>query len=145
MMLTNVNTSRMLTNVNIPVMPKRLNSAAVGALVRQARLAAGITQSELAQRIGASRFWVAAFEKGKPSAELGLALNAIHALGLAIRIEPKIPSARGTPAKAQRATAHDMQQLDNVIAHATLTRTAPSSVAGWPTAGTAPSKRSRKR
>jgi DNA-binding XRE family transcriptional regulator len=127
-------------------MPKRLNSAAIGALVRQARLAAGITQSELAQRIGASRFWVAAFEKGKPSAELGLALNAIHALGLAIRIEPKTPSGRGTPARAQRATAAQSRQLANVIAHATLTRTAPSSVVGWPTAGTfSSSKKSRAR
>ncbi len=70
-------------------MTRSLNSAAVGAVVRQARLAAGITQTELGQRIGASRFRVAAFEKGKPSAELGLALKALHALELEIRIEPE--------------------------------------------------------
>ena len=66
-----------------------LNSAAVGALVRETRVAAGLTQTQLAERIGASRFWVAAFERGKPSAELGLALKAIHALGLAITIAPQ--------------------------------------------------------
>jgi hypothetical protein len=42
----------------------------------------------LGQRIGASRFWVAQFEKGKPSAELGLALRALHALGLKVSVEP---------------------------------------------------------
>jgi DNA-binding XRE family transcriptional regulator len=126
-------------------MPKRLNSAAVGALVRQARLAAGITQSELARRVGASRFWVAAFEKGKPSAELGLALKAIHALGLAIRIEPETQSTRAATTKGRRTTGPGTD-LGNVIAHATLTRTAPSSVVGWPTTGvSAPPKRSRTR
>ena len=144
-MLTNVNTSHMLTIVNIPAMPKRLNSAAVGALVRQARLAAGITQSQLAHRIGASRFWVGAFEKGKPSAELGLALKAIHALGLAIRIEPGTPSTRGVTTGGQRTTGPDTD-LAKVIAHATLTRTASSAVVGWPTArAPAPPKRSRTR
>ncbi len=53
--------------------------------MREGREAAGLTQTQLAERIGASRFWVAAFEQGKPSVELGLALKAIQALGLAIR------------------------------------------------------------
>jgi DNA-binding XRE family transcriptional regulator len=131
-MLTNVNTRTMLTIVNISAMPKSLNSAAVGALVRQARTAAGITQTELAHRIGASRFWVAAFEKGKSSAALGLALKAIHAVGLAIHVEPQHVSERRASPSAPRANARETE-LTSVIAHATLTRTAPSSVTGWPT------------
>ncbi len=114
-------------------MNKAINSAAVGALVRQARTAAGLTQTELGQRIGASRFWVAAFEKGKPSAELGLALKALQALGLSVRIEPRTASERDAQPGAPRAAG---QQIDlaKVIAGATLSDTAPSSVIGWPTA-----------
>ncbi len=119
-------------------MNKAVNSAAVGALVRQARTAAGLTQTELGQRIGASRFWVAAFEKGKPSAELGLALKALQALGLSVRIEPRTASERGAQPGAPRAPGHQID-LAKVIAGATLSGTAPSSVIGWPTASAHPS------
>ena len=112
-------------------MTTSLNSAAVGALVREARHTAGMTQSELAQRIGASRFWVVAFEKGKPSAELGLALKAIQALGLAIRIEARATRAGRAQPKAPRANGR-ATELATVIARATLTHVAPSSVTGWP-------------
>lgn len=116
-----------------------LNSAAVGALVRETREAAGLTQTQLADRIGASRFWVAAFEKGKPGAELGLALKAILALGLAINISPTQESLAGTPpdnttVKETRPTQSLAANatLASVIAHATLTYAAPSQVVGWP-------------
>jgi DNA-binding XRE family transcriptional regulator len=140
-MLTLVNMRAMLMIVNIRAMSKSINSAAVGELVRQARLTAGLTQTDLGQRIGASRFWVAQFEKGKPSAELGLALKAMHALGLTILIEPKNASQRGATLKAQTKTRPT--SLAKVIAHATLTSAAPSSVIGWPTVSAA-SGRSRK-
>ena len=132
-MLTNVNTNPMLMIVNTPTMPSALNAATIGALVRDTRTAAGLTQTELANRIGASRFWVAEFEKGKPSAELGLALKAVHALGLAVQIEPTSAAPVTTRPRTQRANVGHAE-LDTVIAHTTLTRTARSSVAGWPTA-----------
>jgi HTH-type transcriptional regulator / antitoxin HipB len=122
-------------------MAKSINSAAVGALVRQARLMAGLSQTDLGQRIGASRFWVAQFEKGKPGAELGLALKAMHALGLTVVIEPKNASQRIAPPKARPKTGQT--NLAKIIAHATLTSSAPSSVIGWPTASAA-LRRSRK-
>ena len=140
-MLTIVNMCVMLTIVNILTMTKRINSAAVGALVRQARMAAGLSQTELGQRIGASRFWVAQFEKGKPSAELGLALKAMDALGLTVHIEPQTASRRGARPGAH-PKAHQTD-LAKVIARTTLTKAALSSVIGWPTV-TAPSGRSRK-
>src|SRR4051812_2835035 len=59
----------------------------VGALVREARTRAKLTQAELAARIGASRFWVVAFEAGKARAELGLVLKALRALGLTLVAE----------------------------------------------------------
>jgi HTH-type transcriptional regulator / antitoxin HipB len=114
-------------------MPKTINAATVGALARDARTAAGLTQTELADRIGASRFWVAEFEKGKPSAELGLALKALHALGIVVHIEPKNARERTAPPTSRRAHGKH-SDLAGVIAHTTLTRTAPSSVVGWPAA-----------
>jgi HTH-type transcriptional regulator / antitoxin HipB len=140
-MLTIVNISIMLTIINIITMTKTINSATVGALVREARVTAGLSQTDLAQRIGASRFWVAQFEKGKPSAEIGLALKAMHALGLTVLIEPKNAILRGTRPEAPSKTGQT--SLAKVIAHATLTGSAPSSVIGWPTAAPA-SRRSRK-
>lgn len=61
----------------------------IGALVRDARLEAGLTQTALAEKIGASRFWVVDFERGKARAELGLALKALRALRLVVSIIPK--------------------------------------------------------
>ena len=61
----------------------------IGALIRDARLESGMTQAELGTKIGASRFWVAEFERGKPRAELGLALKALRALRLTLTIEPR--------------------------------------------------------
>jgi DNA-binding XRE family transcriptional regulator len=123
-------------------MSSNVNAATIGALVRDTRTAAGLTQTELANRISASRFWVSEFEKGKPSAELGLALKALHALGLAVQIEPM----RAAPDSA-RPTTHRANSghadLGAVIAHTTLPKTARSSVVGWPIA-TVPKARSRR-
>lgn len=62
-------------------MTRTINPAVIGSLVRQARTTAGLSQTELGHRIGASRFWVAQLEKGKPGAELGLAIKALEAVG----------------------------------------------------------------
>lgn len=87
---------------------------ALGALVKEARVGAALTQAALGRRIGASRYWVAEFERGKPSAELGLALKALHALGLSVTIEmidssgmpPAVPGpSAATPMKEPRRGA----------------------------------------
>lgn len=131
----------MLTIVNTPAMTKPLNSATVGALVREARAAAGLSQTDLGQRIGASRFWVAQFEKGKPGAELGLALKAMYAIGLTINIEPQRASRQSRRPDVRPRVART--DLAKILAHATLANSAPSSVIGWPTASLR-SERSRK-
>jgi DNA-binding XRE family transcriptional regulator len=110
-------------------------AATIGALVRDARASAGLSQSELGKRIGASRFWVAQFEKGKPSAELGLALKALHALGLDVRVEPREPTGRGRaathPVRQPVPTALPAIDLGRIIAGSTVpART--RSAAGWP-------------
>ncbi len=125
-------------------MTRPINPAVIGALVREAREAAGLTQTQLAERIGASRFWVAAFEKGKPSAELGLALKAIQALGMSIRIQPETDTATqqaSSPARGKSASLSGHVSLATLIAKATLTHAAPSKVTGWP--GAIPPKQSR--
>jgi len=122
-------------------MTKPINPAVLGALVRERREAAGLTQTQLAERIGASRFWVAAFEKGKPSAELGLALKAIQALGLSIRIEPHHDAAIDDGRHPQRVSVADRSgsaTLANIIARATPTHAEPSAIVGWP--GAAPTR-----
>jgi HTH-type transcriptional regulator / antitoxin HipB len=54
----------------------------LGVAVRDARLQQGLTQAELADRIDVSRQWVIALERGKASAELGIAMRAITSLGM---------------------------------------------------------------
>lgn len=83
---------------------KTVTAAVMGDAVRQARLAAGLSQSALGDRIGASRFWVAQFEQGKPSAELGLALKAMHAVGLSLAIG--IGQAHGHAAASDETAGH---------------------------------------
>jgi y4mF family transcriptional regulator len=70
----------------------------VGAAIRNQRKALGLGQADLAKRIGTSRQWIIAVEKGRARAELGLVLRAINALGLSLEIflpnpRPKSPSA----------------------------------------------------
>ncbi len=116
-------------------MTKLLNSAAVGTFVRETRVAAALTQTQLAERIGASRFWVAAFEKGKPGAELGLAIKAINALGLSLHVEPRSQASASQGDSSQGSDSHQVADttLDDVLKRATLAHAPTSSVAGWPT------------
>lgn len=66
------------------------NSAEVGLCIRERRRELGIDQRTLAARIGVSRQWVVAIEKGKARAEVGLVLRALTALGLAVDIRPTV-------------------------------------------------------
>lgn len=78
--------------------------ADLGALVREARERREWTQTALGTRIGASRFWVAQFERGKPGAELGLALRAVSAVGLRLVAAEPASGRVETPAAAARST-----------------------------------------
>jgi HTH-type transcriptional regulator / antitoxin HipB len=63
----------------------------LGALVRDKRKAANLTQGDLAARLGTSQRWISELERGKPTAELEMALRALHALGLSLTVETQIP------------------------------------------------------
>jgi DNA-binding XRE family transcriptional regulator len=134
--LTIVNILVMLTSVIILLvipMNKSVNPVTVGAMVREARQATGISQIELGQRIGASRFWVAQFEKGKPSAELGLALKALHAVGLGLVVEPgKAALLNNRPRKTQPDSSQSRLpsiDLAQIIARSTAGDSSPAPLA----------------
>ena len=53
----------------------------LGGFIKDARRNAGLSQTELASRINASQKWVSAVENGKASAEVGMVLRLLQALG----------------------------------------------------------------
>lgn len=53
-----------------------------GAAIAQARKALGLTQRELALAINSGERFIVDLEAGKPTAQLGKALAAAHAVGL---------------------------------------------------------------
>lgn len=70
----------------------------LGAAIRHHRRQRGLDQQALARRIGVSRQWVIEIEKGKPRAEIGLVLRALHALGIALSITSAQGAAEGRAA-----------------------------------------------
>lgn len=68
------------------------NTRDLGSLLRHSRRDRGLSQEELAHRIGASRHWVIGVERGKPTAEIGLVLKAMSALGLVCDIRKSGPA-----------------------------------------------------
>jgi len=56
--------------------------------MRGRRTDLGMSQAELATRTGVSRKWIYEFEAGKPTAEFGLLLRVLDALGLGIELTP---------------------------------------------------------
>lgn len=68
----------------------RVNDAhELGRYLRSQRLAAGLTQADLAQRAAVSRRWLYDLEAGKPTAEIGLVLKVVGALGLLLDCRPQ--------------------------------------------------------
>jgi HTH-type transcriptional regulator/antitoxin HipB len=60
--------------------------ADLGAAIRAGRRAAGLGQADLAARVGVQRQWIIKIESGKSTAEVGLVLRTLNALGLTIEI-----------------------------------------------------------
>lgn len=58
----------------------------LGALIRARRRELKLDQASLAARVGVTRQWLIAVEKGKPTAELGLVLRTLAALGLSLDV-----------------------------------------------------------
>lgn len=77
----------------------------VALKARGRRLDLGLSQAELAQKAHVSRKWIYQFEQGKQTAELGLVLRVLDALGLTLELlEAGVPT---DPAE---------QNLDDILA-----------------------------
>lgn len=58
-----------------------------GALIRSERKQKGWSQKELASRVGVSPLWISQFERGKPTAHIGLVLRTLKTLGVQLWAE----------------------------------------------------------
>jgi y4mF family transcriptional regulator len=72
--------------------------ADLGAAIRDRRKQLGLDQSTFAKRIGVSRQWVIAVERGHARAALGLVLRAIDDLGIRLDAGMAQTSRRGSSA-----------------------------------------------
>ena len=79
----------------------------IGALIRDRRSQLGWTQEKLADQVGVSRLWIVQLEKGKPTAQLGLALRTLKELGLTLDAAPPTPGDSGPTG----ATAVDLGRI----------------------------------
>lgn len=68
--------------------------ADLGAVIREHRKRLGLGQAALAERIGTSRQWIVAIERGHSRAELGLVLRTLDTLGVRLETRDKILSAK---------------------------------------------------
>jgi|SRR5581483_96836 HTH-type transcriptional regulator/antitoxin HipB len=58
----------------------------LGAAIRAGRRALGLDQAGLAARVGVQRQWIIKIESGKSTAEVGLVLRTLNALGLKVEV-----------------------------------------------------------
>jgi HTH-type transcriptional regulator/antitoxin HipB len=66
----------------------KINSAGdLAAAVRGRRISLRLSQADLAKRAGVSRPWLSKVEAGRPTAEFGLVLRLLDALGLSIDLD----------------------------------------------------------
>lgn len=86
------------------------NTRDLGLLLRDRRRRLGLTQADVAACIGASRHWVMGIEAGKSTAELGLVLNALSAVGLVMDL--RIGAALHDSADAAAADDRPLPRLD---------------------------------
>lgn len=90
----------------------------VGRLIRARRRQLGWTQAALAARAHTTRRWISEVEHGKPTAEIGLVLATLRALGIILHVEPLTfghPPARSQPAPAQPSVAELTDLLEQHV------------------------------
>src|SRR5437879_2728450 len=94
--------------------------ADLGAAIRAGRHALGLDQAGLAVRVGVQRQWIIKIESGKSTAEVGLVLRTLNALGLEVEIGES--TEKSTFAKPPTGLSYDID--------AALERTRPRKAAG---------------
>ncbi len=79
----------------------------LAGVVRGRRISLGLSQANLAKRAGVSRPWLSHVETGKATAELGLIMRLLDALGLRL----DVAESSGAPDHASAAAV----DLDDVL------------------------------
>lgn len=67
------------------------NAHDLGLLIRQKRQDLHLTQAELAVQVGVGRTWLNELENGKRTAQIGLTLRILSALGIEFKIPDSSP------------------------------------------------------
>lgn len=62
----------------------------IGALIRDRRSKMHLSQHDLARKVRVSRAWIIALEKGKPTVQLGLVLQTLRELGIALHVGAEV-------------------------------------------------------
>lgn len=70
-------------------MVRIVNAKDVGLYLRDRRRQLAMTQADLAKAAAVSRRWLSSLEAGKPTAEIGLVLRTLNALGLVVDARPE--------------------------------------------------------
>ena len=74
---------------SVKIMARRnLTAAEIGEIVRTTRKASGLRQDELAGAAGVGLRFIVDLEAGKPTAQIGKALQVLTALGCSLDITP---------------------------------------------------------
>jgi HTH-type transcriptional regulator / antitoxin HipB len=79
-------------------------------VVREQRKQRGLSQQRLSELVGVSRQWIVALEQGKPTAELGLVLQALSAIGLRVDVRDRSDAAGGEVAALSDATTQLLER-----------------------------------
>jgi HTH-type transcriptional regulator/antitoxin HipB len=108
--------------------------ADLGAAIRAGRRALGLDQAGLAARVGVQRQWIIKIESGKSTAEVGLVLRTLNALGLKIDVGESIDER--TSMKPPTGLSYDID--------AALERTRPDGAVGSIGHGARPSASARQ-
>lgn len=108
-----------------------------------------MTQAQLGKKIGASRYWVAEFERGKSGAELGLTLKALRALSLVLTVGTKdeTPAGRKAETTTKRDTAPPTVDLSSILKRSitpAASRRDPFTIHDWNAGSEGESKRSKQ-
>lgn len=77
--------------------PAARTTRELGGAIRQARRTTGMSQAELAAAAGVGRPWLSSVERGKRTAEIGLILQVVDALGLAVTLTERVPPSSTGP------------------------------------------------
>ena len=70
-------------------MTRIIETASIGSLIKSKRAEIGMTQSQLADISGNGTRFISDLENGKPTIQIGKALDTLHVLGLDIYISER--------------------------------------------------------